>query len=91
MTPGSVLDPHTLFDEATGTQSAGTEPLTLTSFLQDCERRYLLQELTRHEWQMGETAKAIGISRKNLWERLRRLELQVPGRTLREDSEQEEV
>ena len=91
MTPGNVLDPNTLFDEANETPNRSSAPLTLTSFLQDCERRYLLQELTRHEWHMGRTAKAIGISRKNLWERLRRLELQVPGRTLREDTEHEEA
>lgn len=91
MTPGSVLDPHALFDEASDLERAGTTPLTLASFLNDCERRYLLQELTRHEWHMGHTAKAIGISRKNLWERLRRLDLQVPGRTLREDTENDEV
>ena len=87
MTPGSVLDPHTLFDEARNTEAPSGTPLTLTSFLQDCERRYLLQELTRHEWHMGQTAKAIGISRKNLWERLRRFDLQVPGRTLTTDIE----
>ena len=72
MTPGCVLDPHTLFDEASDAERPRAEPLTLTSFLHDCERRYLFQELTRHEWHMGHTAKAIGISRKNLWERLRR-------------------
>ena len=39
-----------------------------------------LQELTRHDWQMTKTASAIGISRKKLWERLRRLGLTVPAR-----------
>jgi len=35
-----------------------------------------------HEWQMTMTAQAIGISRKNLWERLRRLHLVAPKRAL---------
>ena len=52
----------------------GVERPTLSNCLEECERQYLLQELTRHDWQMTKTASAIGISRKNLWERLRRLE-----------------
>lgn len=91
LTPGTVLDPHALFDDASEAERVGATPLTLASFLQDCERRYLLQELTRHEWHMGQTAKAIGISRKNLWERLRRLDLHMSGRTLKEDTEDEEA
>jgi len=91
MTSGNVLDPHTLFDDDSDAGRLRAAPLTLVSFLQDCEKRYLVQELTHHEWHMGQTAKAIGISRKNLWERLRRLDLQAPGRALREDSENEEA
>jgi len=53
MTPGSVLDPNMLFDEVDNTDAQVGTPVTLTTFLQDCERRYLLQELTRHEWHMG--------------------------------------
>jgi hypothetical protein len=34
---------------------------------------------------MAKTASAIGISRQNLWERLRRLGLTVPTRALREE------
>ena len=91
MTPGNVLDPNSLFDDATDAERSSSTPLTLAGFLHDCERRYLLQELTRHEWHMGQTAKAIGISRKNLWERLRRLDLQAPGRALREDLDDEDA
>jgi DNA-binding NtrC family response regulator len=61
---------------------------TLSNCLEECERQYLLQELTRHDWQMTKTASAIGISRKNLWERLRRLNLTVPARVLRQEGEQ---
>jgi DNA-binding NtrC family response regulator len=90
LTPGTVLDPHAFFDDANGPESEGTAPATLSSYLQECERHYLLQELTRHDWHMAETAKAIGISRKNLWERLRRLNLQLPGKSDRPTPDDEE-
>ena len=62
---------------------------SLSNCLEECERQYLLQELTRHDWQMTKTAAAIGISRKNLWERLRRLNLTLPARVLRQEGEQD--
>ena len=65
----------------------GVEHPTLSNCLEECERQYLLQELTRHDWQMTKTASAIGISRKNLWERLRRLNLTVSARVLRQEGE----
>ena len=66
----------------------GVKRPTLSNCLEECERQYLLQELTRNDWQMTKTANDIGISRKNLWERLRRLNLTVPTRVLREEDEQ---
>jgi DNA-binding NtrC family response regulator len=90
LTPGDTLDPHVLFDEeqACGdcgveANCAGVERPTLSNCLEECERQYLLQELTRHDWQMTKTASALGISRKNLWERLRRLGLAATARALR--------
>jgi DNA-binding NtrC family response regulator len=96
LTSGNTLDAQTLFDEVeplvdSRTVGSGVEvgrQQTLSSFLEDCERRYLLQELTRNEWQMGKTANAVGISRKSLWERLRRLGLGVPSRVLRGEDDQ---
>ena len=95
LTPGNTLDPHLLFDEqqacgdcGVAVNCVGVERPTLSNCLEECERQYLLQELTRHDWQMTKTASAIGISRKNLWERLRRLKLTVPARVLRQEDEQ---
>jgi two-component system, NtrC family, response regulator AtoC len=94
LTPGNTLDPHVLFDEeqacgdcGVAVNCVGVERPTLSNCLEECERQYLLQELTRHDWQMTKTASAIGISRKNLWERLRRLNLTVPARVLRQEGE----
>ena len=66
----------------------GVKRPTLSNCLGECERQYLVQELTRHDWRMAKTAAAIGISRKNLWEPLRRLKLMVPTRALSGDVEQ---
>ncbi len=80
LTPTPLLDPHSIFDDANSPPRPGAQPGTLVGYLHECERRYLVQELSRNDGQMGQTAKAIGISRKNLWERLRRLGISPPGR-----------
>ena len=86
LTPGDQLDPQVLFDDGSATViDAVPEPNTLGRYLEACEREYLVKELARHDWQMATTAQAIGISRKNLWERLRRLQLLLPKRSLDRD------
>ena len=47
----------------------------LASYLQSCERAYIAKVLERNEGQIARTAADLGISRKNLWERMRRLGL----------------
>ena len=92
LTPGTMLDSQVLFDEEQacadcgfGVNCVGVNRPTLSNCLEECERQYLLQELTRHDWQMTRTAADIGISRKNLWERLRRLKLAPPAQALRQE------
>ncbi len=45
----------------------------LNGYLQACERRYIFNALNLHGWHMGQTATALGISRKNLWEKTKKL------------------
>jgi DNA-binding NtrC family response regulator len=55
----------------------------LVEYLLDCEREYLRLALDRHGWHMTHTAEALGIARKSLWDKLRRLgihEREVPAR-----------
>ncbi|MDO9064578.1 MAG: sigma-54 dependent transcriptional regulator [Sulfuricella sp.] len=49
----------------------------LNQYLQACERRYIVNTLGHHQWHMGNTAAALGISRKNLWEKIKKLEIQA--------------
>ncbi|MDP2826302.1 MAG: sigma-54 dependent transcriptional regulator [Sulfuritalea sp.] len=46
---------------------------TLGSYLAESERRYIQQALARHDGRIADTAAGLGISRKNLWEKMRKL------------------
>jgi DNA-binding NtrC family response regulator len=70
-----VIEATDLFETPAREFSAG--PIegdsTLSDYLQRCERYFILETLERHGWQIGATARVLGISRKSLWERMRRL------------------
>ncbi len=44
----------------------------LGAYLRRCERNYILDALERHDWHIIETAQELGISRKNLWEKMKK-------------------
>jgi len=46
---------------------------SLRSYLDECERDYILRALESCNWQIGCCADSLGISRKNLWEKMRKL------------------
>jgi DNA-binding NtrC family response regulator len=74
LNPGSVLQAESLFEEGLITAPAQMGK-DLSQFLQECERRYIVNALNEHDWQMSNTAAALGISRKNLWEKIRKLDI----------------
>lgn len=49
------------------------ESYDLSHYLQGCEREFIAQALEAHQGQMTHTAQALGISRKSLWEKIKRL------------------
>ena len=49
----------------------------LAAYLMDCERDYLRMVLEQHGGHMTHTAETLGITRKTLWEKMRRLGLQA--------------
>jgi DNA-binding NtrC family response regulator len=74
-----VLTATDLFSHAP--TSNGQEEATagsLTSHLRTTERHYIEQALTAHQWRIQETAAALGITRKNLWEKMRKLDISAP-------------
>jgi DNA-binding NtrC family response regulator len=70
----NVLTPELLFGDvpsAPPEQSHGAE--SLNEYLHACERKYIENSLRTHGGHIAESAAALGISRKNLWEKMKRL------------------
>jgi DNA-binding NtrC family response regulator len=71
-----AIAPEALFDhwpqgELAQAQAAGT----LDQYIRECERGYIQQALARCQGQIGQTAAYLGISRKGLWEKMKRLQI----------------
>ncbi|MFN6961000.1 MAG: sigma-54-dependent transcriptional regulator [Rhodocyclaceae bacterium] len=66
LSPGPLLEAEAFFDN--GMPHAATQP-PLSASLAD----YLMMMLERHDHHMTRAAEALGITRKTLWEKLRRL------------------
>ncbi len=76
-----VIQPWDLFQSDSLQDQTGCPmpDTTLAAYLRDCEREFIVRALEEHEWRVTETADALGISRKNLWEKLRKLG--IPGKS----------
>jgi len=70
-----VIEPEDLFEMPGSDASAVVVEgdATLADYLQRCERYFIVETLNRCGWQIGATANVLAISRKSLWERMRRL------------------
>jgi len=74
LSPGPLLGAEAFFgDSLECGESAGEISPSLADYLMACERDYLQVALDKHGWHMTQTAEALGISRKTLWEKLRRM------------------
>ena len=84
LSEGAAIEPQLLLMEddmaavgAVEPPPVASEPLPrLEEYLRLHEREFILHALQRHDWQISVTADALGISRKNLWERMKRLAIQ---------------
>jgi DNA-binding NtrC family response regulator len=75
---GPLLTPELMFGDTS--PAGGPQPLdTLGDYLAGHEREYILRALESQGWQIQETANLLGISRKNLWEKMKRLEIRRNG------------
>jgi DNA-binding NtrC family response regulator len=52
---------------------------SLAEFVAESEKRYINKALADHDGHLGRTAGALGISRKNLWEKMKKLGLSASG------------
>ena len=76
MSRGPALECEDLLSGFESAASGGRAPDSdLKSYLRGCERARIVEVLERNDWAIGRSAGEPGISRKNLWERMRRLEI----------------
>jgi DNA-binding NtrC family response regulator len=72
-----VLGPEAFFGEGLDDDTAAETPASgLTEYLHVCERNHIRQTLETNHWHIGKTAAQLGISRKNLWEKMKKLGIQ---------------
>lgn len=71
-----LLEAESFFSESFD-ENQNWQPISesLADYLKSCERDYLLMTLERHNNHMTHAAEALGITRKTLWEKLRRLNI----------------
>ena len=72
---GRVLEAESFFEEGVALLPSGVAAPTLAEHMARVERDYLTRALARCGNHMGNTAIELGISRKNLWEKMRKLGL----------------
>lgn len=74
LSTGPLLGVEAFFSEGV-TSVPGGQPVSesLADYLMACERDYLQMMLERHGNHMTRTAETLGITRKTLWEKLRRI------------------
>jgi DNA-binding NtrC family response regulator len=87
--PNRPLTPETLFGELAPELARAPEDTTperLADYLAKSERAYLVHMLDQNGWRITETAGLLGITRKALWDKMRRLEIARPGGERDEDS-----
>ncbi|MEA3276507.1 MAG: sigma-54 dependent transcriptional regulator [Pseudomonadota bacterium] len=76
MAPGPIIEAPDLFPEG----QIGPRPRdpSLGAVREANEREYILRALESHGWRMAETASTLGISRKTLWQKMKRMDIQRP-------------
>jgi len=73
-----ILEPALFFEDGLSQASAEGQHSSLSGYLAACERRYIEGALSECGDQIGKAAALLGISRKNLWEKMKRLGIPQP-------------
>lgn len=76
LTPGRIIEADDLMMEAAAEPS--DHGLVLQDYLARQERTKLLEALVSHDWNIQKTAAALGISRKSLWQKMKRYAIGKP-------------
>lgn len=73
LSQSALINVNALFEEPPPENAA--TPIkgdTLIDYLDSCEKRYIEQLLVANNWKIGQTAENLGISRKNLWQKMKK-------------------
>jgi len=75
-----LLEPGVFFDDGTRPPHLPDAPAEdeLAVHLRECERKHILLMLARSDWHLGHTAAKLSISRKTLWEKMKKLKIHAP-------------
>jgi DNA-binding NtrC family response regulator len=74
MSDGRTISHDKLFDRPAPTLIEPQDvAASLRDYLSECERDFIVRALDMHQWQIQTCADSLGISRKNLWEKMRKL------------------
>jgi DNA-binding NtrC family response regulator len=79
--PQALHSPELLFGETVpelGSLAEDATPEKLTDYLAKCERAYISHMLDQTGWRITDTAGQLGITRKALWDKMRRLDIARP-------------
>lgn len=78
----SLLQPEDLFGDTWQrvlTSMSDQPEERLSDYIQQCERDYISRVLAENDGKIANTANVLGISRKTLWDKMRKLGLKEPG------------
>jgi DNA-binding NtrC family response regulator len=76
MSAQEVIGPNE-FMAPDGQTSSANEEVHLKEAMESYERTLLTETLQVHKWRIEESAQSLGISRKNLWEKMRRYKIEA--------------
>jgi DNA-binding NtrC family response regulator len=75
LSPTALLEPASFFGDGLIEAVPPGPAASLSDYLQRCERSYIRRALEQRGGHISETALDLGISRKNLWEKMKKLGL----------------
>ncbi len=74
LSPQDILGPRE-FGAPTEASSIPCCEAKLKESMEEFEKKFLLEKLQSHQWRIAETASCLGISRKSLWEKMKRYDI----------------
>ncbi|MCU7934058.1 MAG: sigma-54 dependent transcriptional regulator [Candidatus Thiodiazotropha sp. (ex Dulcina madagascariensis)] len=75
LSPQEVLGPREFGASGGDEHGISSEQVNLKEAMEQYEKNLLQEKLEQHQWRIVETASSLGISRKSLWEKMKRYDI----------------